>query len=157
MLFRSGDAPVVGAYLASALAGAATGFLPWNWYRARLFMGDVGSVPTGYAVGYLLILVATRSYWVAALILPSYYLVDATVTLLRRVLRGQKPWEPHRDHFYQVATPVGASHAVTVVKVLAANVMLLALAIASIWAPAYVCLAAAAIVVAVLLAVLANS
>ncbi len=119
------------AYLAAGVAGASLGFLPWNWYRARVFLGDVGSIPLGYMVGWLLIGLAVRGYWAAAAILPLYYVTDATVTLVRRVLRGAAPWEPHRDHFYQHATPLGVSHAPTVLKVLAADVVLVLLALVS--------------------------
>ncbi|MGE3770610.1 MAG: glycosyltransferase family 4 protein [Bdellovibrionales bacterium] len=89
--------------LAAAVCGAAVGFLKWNWHPARIFMGDVGSIPLGFLLGFLLLSVAAQGYLVAALILPLYYLVDATYTLLRRAARGQKFWQAHREHFYQIA------------------------------------------------------
>ena len=70
---------------AAAIAAAALGFLVWNWTPARIFLGDVGSVPLGYVLGYLLRELALRGWWKAALILPLYFLADATLTLLRRL------------------------------------------------------------------------
>lgn len=93
-----------------ALSAAAFGFLVWNWHPARLFMGDVGSVPLGYLIGFLLVVLACNGHLATALILPLYYLVDATITLLRRLIQGEKPWTPHRSHLYQLAVRGGLSH-----------------------------------------------
>jgi UDP-N-acetylmuramyl pentapeptide phosphotransferase/UDP-N-acetylglucosamine-1-phosphate transferase len=70
---------------AAVIAAAALGFLVWNWAPARIFLGDVGSVPLGYLLGFLLYELALRGSWQAALILPAYFLADATLTLLRRL------------------------------------------------------------------------
>ena len=114
-----------------AAAGAALGFLRWNWDPAKVFMGDVGSVPLGYALGWLLLTVAASGAWPAALLVPAYFLTDATVTLLRRAAERKKVWQAHREHFYQKATQRGRSHAEVVRAVLAANAALVALAVAS--------------------------
>src|SRR5690606_27746163 len=106
--------------LGLAVAGAAFGFLPWNWQPARIFLGDVGSVPLGYALGWLLLSLAAAGAWAAALILPLYYLADATLTLMRRLARGERVWQAHREHFYQRATQAGRSHAAVVSLVAAA-------------------------------------
>ncbi|TAD88322.1 MAG: glycosyltransferase family 4 protein [Alphaproteobacteria bacterium] len=90
-----------------AVAGAALGFLIWNWHPAKLFLGDVGSIPLGYLTGWLLILAAADGAWAAALILPAFYWGDATSTLLLRLLRGEKVWRPHRQHAYQRAVQHG--------------------------------------------------
>jgi len=111
------------------LAAAALGFLPWNWHRAKLFLGDVGSVPLGYLAGWLLISMAAAGAWKAALILPLYYLADATITLLRRLRRGEKVWQAHREHYYQRAVQGGMSHAAVVRAVLAGNLALAGLAL----------------------------
>ena len=97
--------------LGICLAAAAAGFLIWNWHPAKVFMGDVGSVPLGFLIGWLLLDMAAAGAWAPAVILPAYYLADATITLLRRLLRGAAPWQAHRDHFYQQATQAGRSHA----------------------------------------------
>ena len=67
------------AALATALAGAALGFLFWNWHPAKIFLGDVGSQALGYLIGFLLLRVAAEGAWAAALILPLYFLVDASL------------------------------------------------------------------------------
>src|SRR5207244_2759978 len=67
--------------LGAAIAAAAIGFLVWNWAPARIFLGDVGSVPLGYLLGFLLLDQAARGHWKVALILPLYFLADATITL----------------------------------------------------------------------------
>lgn len=118
--------PQVG--LAMALAGAGAGFLVWNWHPARVFMGDVGSVPIGFLAGWLLIGLAAAGYWIAALLIPSYYLVDATLTLLRRAARGEKVWQAHRQHFYQQAAQRWRHNRVVLV-ILSVNISLICLAL----------------------------
>jgi UDP-N-acetylmuramyl pentapeptide phosphotransferase/UDP-N-acetylglucosamine-1-phosphate transferase len=143
---------VLGAAPAPALiiAAAALGFLRWNWHPARLFMGDVGSVPLGYLLGGLLLLLAKSGHWAPALILPAYYLADATWTLLRRLVAGKRVWEAHREHFYQLAVQRGRSHAWVAGAVGAANLGLVALAYAGLAVP-WTALAGAALLVAALL------
>jgi UDP-N-acetylmuramyl pentapeptide phosphotransferase/UDP-N-acetylglucosamine-1-phosphate transferase len=144
------------AALAAAVAAAAVGFLVWNWAPARIFLGDVGSVPLGYLLGFLLLAAAARGYWKVALILPLYFLADATITLLRRLARGERIWLPHRQHFYQQAVRRGLGHAAIVRRVIAANVILIGAG----WAAENVSgpagLAVAAATVLVLLASLAG-
>ena len=101
---------------AIALGAAALGFLVLNWHPARIFLGDVGSVPLGYLFGWLLIQLgsddfAGSSSWAAALILPGYFLADATITLARRAMSGRNIMRAHREHFYQRALDLGRSHA----------------------------------------------
>ena len=112
------------AGLAAAIVAAAGGFLVWNWAPARIFLGDVGSVPLGYLLGFLLLDQAARGHWKLALILPLYFLADATITLLRRLARGERVWEGHRSHFYQRAVQRGFGHAAIVERVIAANIVL---------------------------------
>ena len=111
------------------LAGAAIGFLVWNWQPARLFLGDVGSVPLGFLLGWLLLSLAGHGEPVAALILPAYFLADAGITLGRRIVRGERFWRAHRQHFYQRAVARGMSHASVARHVLAVNVVLIGLAV----------------------------
>ncbi|MBI1318971.1 MAG: glycosyl transferase [Candidatus Hydrogenedens sp.] len=124
--------PPVLVWLGAAAAGAAVGFLVWNWHPAKLFMGDVGSVPLGYLLGWLLLALAGSGAWPAALLLPLYFLADATVTLLRRLARGERVWQAHREHFYQQAVQAGRSHAAVVRAVIVANAVLIALAVLSV-------------------------
>ena len=146
----AGHAPAA-IWLPLSLAMAALGFLRFNWHPARIFLGDVGSVPLGYLLGWLLLQAAAAGYWAPALILPLYYLADATITLLRRAARREKVWQAHREHFYQRAVQNGRSHARVSLAVLAANVVLAALALVAVAQPV-IALAAAATTVALLLA-----
>jgi len=122
------------------VAAAALGFLPWNWHPARIFLGDVGSVPLGYLLGWLLLWAAAEGAWAATLLLPLYFLADATLTLARRLARGARPWRAHREHVYQRAVVAGRSHAAVAGAVMGLNAFLIAAAVASVpwpaWAPA---------------------
>jgi len=119
-----------------ALAAAALGFLPWNWHPARVFLGDAGSVPLGFAAGWLLLQLAGRGYWASALLLPLYYLADASVTLLVRLLRGEAFWRAHKDHFYQRALAPDGDHAAVVLWILAGDLGLVGAAVMAVWYPA---------------------
>ncbi len=143
--------------LGATLAGGAAGCLCWNWQPAKLFMGDVGSVPLGYLLGWLLLALAGAGLWAPALILPLYFLADASWTLLRRLLRGARIWQAHREHVYQRAVQAGLSHATVVRRVILADLCLVALAL---WAAAGGVAAAlllAILVVALLLASLSRA
>lgn len=108
-----GIALVGGAFLtapALVVAAVAAAFLVFNWHPAKLFLGDSGSVPFGYVLGGLLVMLAIEGQLAAALILPAYYLADATITISRRALAGEKIWQPHRKHFYQRAVQGGKRH-----------------------------------------------
>ncbi len=118
--------------LGAALAGAALGFLAWNWQPAKLFLGDVGSVPLGFLLGWMLLSLAAHGYWAAALILPGYFLADASWTLARRAIRGAPVWRAHREHVYQQAVQAGASHAQVSAAVAIANLALVVCAAASV-------------------------
>ncbi len=138
-----------------ALLAAALGFLVWNWHPAKLFLGDSGSVPLGYLLGWLLLDLAGHGHLAAGLILPLYYLADATLTLIRRAVRGEKLWQAHRQHFYQRAVRGGISHSGVALRILAVNGALIALALAAGRWP-LAALAAAALTVAGFLAYLAH-
>ena len=141
------------AALALAAAAAGAGFLHWNWPPAKLFLGDVGSVPLGYAVGWLLLVLAARGLWAPALILPLYYLADSGVTIGRRILRGERFWQAHRQHFYQRALAGGADHGAVTLLVLAGDAALVALALVAVTRP-WLGLALAVLVVAGMLALM---
>lgn len=125
--------PLHGTLLALALMGAMLGFAPFNRPVARLFLGDVGSLPVGLLLGYLLALLALGGHLVAALLLPLYYLADTTITLLRRFSNGESVWQAHRSHFYQRATDNGWRVPQIVGGVFGLNVLLAVLAFASVW------------------------
>jgi UDP-N-acetylmuramyl pentapeptide phosphotransferase/UDP-N-acetylglucosamine-1-phosphate transferase len=145
------------AILSATIAAAAFGFLVWNWAPARIFLGDVGSVPLGFLLGFLLLGVAADGHWKIALILPLYFLADATITLLRRLARGERVWQAHRQHFYQGAVQRGLGHATVVRRVIAADVALVGCGWAAENGWGVAALGAAAIVVLVLLLSLAGA
>lgn len=128
-----GQLPMASTVVALALGGAMIGFAPFNKPVAKLFLGDVGSLPIGLLMGWCLLQLAESGNLVAALLLPLYYLVDATLTLLRRLMRGEAVWVAHRSHFYQQATDNGFSVIQVVREVFVLNIVLAALAAFTIW------------------------
>ena len=122
-----------GALIAITMAGASLGFLVWNWSPAKLFMGDVGSIPLGFLIAWLLFCLAAQGHLIAAIIIPLYFCTDASLTLIKRVLSGAKPWEPHRQHFYQRATQNGLSHGNTVAAICIGNVALIGCALLAVF------------------------
>lgn len=131
MIALSGMAGVVDpatGWLAAALCGGLLGFAPFNRPVARLFLGDVGSLPLGLLGAYLLYRLAGTGAFAAAIILPLYAITDATLTLLRRLAGGEKVWEAHRSHFYQQATTNGFSVLAVVGRIAGLNIILAGLA-----------------------------
>lgn len=124
--------PAAPALVAAALCGALLGFAPFNRPVAKIFLGDVGSLPIGLLLGWGLLQLAYHQHVAAALLLPLYYLADATITLLRRLIRRESFWVAHRSHFYQRATDNGFSVWRIVSEVFVLNVALALLALLSI-------------------------
>ena len=91
------------ALLCAAVAAASLGFLFFNFPPARIFMGDVGSISLGFLAGALGLLGWRLGLWPAwfPLLVFSPFIVDATLTLLRRMLSGKRFWQAHREHYYQ--------------------------------------------------------
>jgi UDP-N-acetylmuramyl pentapeptide phosphotransferase/UDP-N-acetylglucosamine-1-phosphate transferase len=118
-----------------SLCGAMIGFAFFNRPVARLFLGDVGSLPIGLMLGWLLVLVAGHGGRAAAILLPLYYLADSTITLFRRIAKGEKIWQAHRSHFYQRATNHGFTVIQIVRRVFLVNLLLAALALATVLRP----------------------
>lgn len=149
-----GALPHEATVVALALGGAVIGFAPFNKPVAWLFLGDVGSLPIGLLLGWLLIELAGAGHLMAALLLPLYYLADATITLLRRLAKGEPVLQAHRTHFYQRATDNGFSVTQIIGRVFALNVALVALAATTLLTASFICYAAALIAGCVLVAVL---
>jgi UDP-N-acetylmuramyl pentapeptide phosphotransferase/UDP-N-acetylglucosamine-1-phosphate transferase len=118
--------------VALALNGAMLGFAPFNRPVARLFLGDMGSLPIGLLTGWLLLLVASSGQRTAAVLLPLYFVADTTLTLLRRARAGERLWEAHRTHFYQRAGDAGLRTVEIVGRIFAVNLGLVALAVVSV-------------------------
>jgi Fuc2NAc and GlcNAc transferase len=111
------------AQLLLMLCATCLGFLVWNWPPAKLFMGDVGSGFLGFALGTLVLFSSRESsklFW-TWLILLATFVVDATVTLLRRMLLGARWFEAHRSHAYQHAAQGFGSHKKVTLVVAAIN------------------------------------
>ena len=128
----SGTSPWPATAIAAALGGAMLGFAPFNRPVAKVFLGDVGSLPIGLLLGWCLLELGWHGHVAAALLLPLYYLADATLTLLKRMARGEPFWAAHRTHFYQRATDNGFTVSRVVGEVFLLNIVLAALATVSI-------------------------
>jgi Fuc2NAc and GlcNAc transferase len=114
------------AVVAFLVAAAATGFLGWNWPPARIFMGDVGSGFLGFTFGALSLIVGRSGALPLALclLLAGVFAFDATVTLLRRMARGERWRQAHRSHAYQRLVQAGSTHAEATSGVLFVNLVL---------------------------------
>ena len=132
-----GALPRDATIVALALCGAMIGFAPVNRPVARLFLGDVGSLPIGLLLGWLLVVLAATGHVAAALLLPLYYLADATITLLRRLAHGEPVLQAHRSHFYQRALDRGFSVYQIVGRVVVLNIALIGLAVTTLLTPSY--------------------
>jgi UDP-N-acetylmuramyl pentapeptide phosphotransferase/UDP-N-acetylglucosamine-1-phosphate transferase len=132
---QQGMLPPWAVVVSLALCGAMIGFAFFNRPVARLFLGDVGSLPIGLLLGWLLVLVAGNGGRAAAILLPLYYFADSTITLLRRLVNGEKVWQAHRSHFYQRATDHGFTVIQIVRRVFIVNLVLAALALATVLRP----------------------
>ena len=100
-----------GAHFA-VLGVSVLGFLYWNWHKAKIFMGDVGSTLLGYTISIITIYYANieaTNLWIWVTLYGVFWF-DATVTLVRRLFNGEKPSVPHKKHAYQRLTQAGWSH-----------------------------------------------
>jgi phospho-N-acetylmuramoyl-pentapeptide-transferase len=113
-LYGPAPMPELG-WACAAVAGAAVGFLLFNFHPAKIFLGDAGSIPAGFlagALGYWGWRGGVWPVWFPALVF-SPFIGDASVTLIRRLLRGEKFWQAHREHYYQRMVRFGTGHAAT--------------------------------------------
>ena len=131
-----GGAPGLAAFCA-AIAAAALAFLRFNFPPARVFMGDAGSIPLGFLAAALGIVGALQDVWpwLFPLLVFSPFIVDASVTLVRRALRGEKVWRAHRSHYYQRVVLLGASHRQLALAAYALMLAMAALAFAQLVLP----------------------
>jgi UDP-GlcNAc:undecaprenyl-phosphate/decaprenyl-phosphate GlcNAc-1-phosphate transferase len=100
------------AALCASIAAASAAFLVFNWHPARLFMGDVGSVPLGFLAGGLGLqgwAIGAWPLWFPLLVFAPF-MCDATLTLVKRLARRERVWQAHRDHYYQRLVRLGFGH-----------------------------------------------
>ena len=118
------------AIICIAVAGAAVGFLRWNWSPAKIFMGDVGSLGLGAFFAIIAIIGSTGVGipFLSFLILYAVYLADSSITLMYRIIKKEKWWQAHRSHFYQRAVQSGWSHAQVSLSVMVINIIFALLA-----------------------------
>lgn len=119
--------------LSLVLAGAAAGFLPHNFPRARMFMGDVGSAPLGFLLASVALWIPVRYGWwllVPLCLMHTNFVLDTAITLCRRVVRGERWYEAHREHFYQRLIRSGKSHSFVTGLEMGLQVLVFALLVA---------------------------
>ncbi|RUM66508.1 MAG: glycosyl transferase [Sulfurimonas sp.] len=105
------------------LAAAAAGFLLFNWHRASIFMGDVGSAPIGFIIGVFALNESGNEHFIGWIVLISLFFFDATVTLIRRLRHHETLWKPHKKHMYQRLHQAGFSHSDVVLLLMRYNVV----------------------------------
>ena len=106
------------ALVCAAAAGTALGFLAFNFFPARIFLGDAGSIPLGFlagALGYWGWRSNSWAIWFPVMCFAPF-IGDASITLLRRLMRGEKFWQAHREHYYQRMIRSGVGHARTAIS-----------------------------------------
>ena len=116
------------AIMCGAIAASSLAFLMFNFHPAKIFMGDAGSIPLGFLSGAIGLYGWQRGLWLFwfPIMVFSPFIVDATVTLFKRGLRGEKVWQAHREHYYQRLVLIGWGHKKTA---LAEYILMLAIAI----------------------------
>jgi UDP-N-acetylmuramyl pentapeptide phosphotransferase/UDP-N-acetylglucosamine-1-phosphate transferase len=114
------------ALVSIMVACSSLGFLPWNLTRRRIFMGDAGSVPLGFVLASLCAYGVARGYFLPsqAILVLAVFIVDASLTLIWRVLRGEQWYTAHRQHLYQQLIARGCSHESVLVLYTCINIVL---------------------------------
>ena len=138
------------------LAAASAGFLLWNWPAAKIFMGDVGSGYLGFEIAVLAI-ASGRDSPVAPfvwLILGAVFFADSLVTLIRRLARGERIYEAHRSHAYQVLARRWSHRTVTIAVILTNLLVLIPLAWTAATHPAWAAAITGSVLVVLAVAVL---
>jgi UDP-N-acetylmuramyl pentapeptide phosphotransferase/UDP-N-acetylglucosamine-1-phosphate transferase len=98
--------------VAASIAAAAAAFLVFNFPPAKVFMGDAGSIPLGFLAAALGLLGWRAGCWPPwfPVLVFSPFIIDASLTLARRMLRGERVWRAHRSHYYQRLVQLGWGH-----------------------------------------------
>lgn len=116
-----------------SIAAAATAFVYYNFYPARIFLGDVGAIPLGFLAATLGIMGWIDGLWTLwlPLLIFSPFIADASVTLIKRFIRGEKIWQAHREHYYQRIIQSGFGHRNTA---LASYLLMIIAGASALWA-----------------------
>jgi UDP-N-acetylmuramyl pentapeptide phosphotransferase/UDP-N-acetylglucosamine-1-phosphate transferase len=130
-LVLGGSISITLGFYGLVIIGAVFGFLLYNWNPAKIFMGDVGSIPLGFVTGWILLKICGEGAWAAGAIIPAYYLLDATYTLLKRAYQRKRIMQAHKEHIYQRAVQRGLSHGAVCYGIFKLNIGLMLLAAAS--------------------------
>jgi UDP-N-acetylmuramyl pentapeptide phosphotransferase/UDP-N-acetylglucosamine-1-phosphate transferase len=119
--------------LSSILLGASLGFLLFNWQPAKIFPGDIGAIFLGYTIAYILLSLAIEGHIIIAIILPLYYLMDATIVILKRLIKKEKIWQAHQQqYFHKSVKEMNRSHYMTTTIIIICNLCLISLAMLSV-------------------------
>lgn len=123
--------------IATLVLASSLGFMKYNWHPAKIFLGDVGSITLGFLLGLCLIIVASGSFrlFLAINIASLYYSSDGLLTIMIRLMNGEKIWLPHLKHFFQKAARNGMSHDIITKKIIICNICLMTLSISSLYYP----------------------
>jgi len=118
--------------LSGSIAASALAFLLFNFHPAKVFMGDAGSIPLGFLAAALGVIGWRDGVWLAwfPMMVFSPFILDASVTLLKRLLRGEKIWQAHREHYYQRLVQMGCGHRNTA---LLEYVLMIGVGISALW------------------------
>lgn len=119
------------------ILGWSVSFLIFNWQPAKIFLGDVGSISLGFLLGSCLLMIASSSLhlFLSCIITTLYYIADGGLTILIRLMNGEKIWQPHLNHFFQRAVRNGLSHSKVVKRIILCNICLMFCAIACVYYP----------------------
>lgn len=125
------------ASLATITLGWSLGFIFFNWQPAKIFLGDVGSIGLGFILGMCLLKVATSGerLFAACVIASLYYIADGGMTILIRIIKKEKIWQPHLQHFFQKAVKRGQTHKQVVMRIMKCNFLLMILAVNCLYYP----------------------
>lgn len=123
--------------IAVIIFGWNIGFMYFNWQPAKIFIGDVGSVTIGFLLGICLLTIASASakLFIACFIAALYYVLDGGLTILVRLVKGERIWEPHLQHFFHRAVIGGKTHKQVVKRIIKCNMLLMLFSVNSLYYP----------------------
>ena len=139
--------------ITTIILGWAIGFFYFNWQPAKIFLGDTGSISIGFLLGVCLLTVASASVklFAACVIASLYYVADGGLTILRRLIKGEKIWEPHLQHFFHKSVRKGRSHKQVVKRIIKCNLLLMIFSVGSLYYPIISIIGALIVVVVTLI------